>query len=144
MKEKKNKLGIPIKDVAHIIGVLDKDPNDWINEDKPKIKGDYIGRLCVAEDYINSCINKPNYKSAVENMIRAERDQRYNDIKNSENDKLRSQRLLLIKSYKKYINDLEVIHLKYLSKVDIINSENGLTAAYILYFKVISLLYLVC
>ena len=144
MKKYRKKSGIPIKYVAHMIGVLDEDLKKWINEDKPKTTKDYIGRLCVPEDYVNSCTNKPNYKSAVENMLRAERDQRHKDEKSSENDNLRMQRSLMLKSYKKYISDLEKLHSKYLPKVDIINSETGFTAAYVLFFKVISLLYLVC
>lgn len=144
MKPKKKSKYIPIKDAAHIIGVLESDLNSWISEDGPKLLKDYMGRLCIPEEYVTSCINKPNYKNSLLNMLSAEKKQRYIDEVTCESQNLKMQRLSLVDDYYKYIKDLENLHSKYLNKFDIINSETALTAAYILFFKVISLLYLMC
>ena len=144
MKKSKKNPPIPIKDAAHIIGVLDSDFKKWINKDKPKLLKDYMGRLCVSEDYVNCCIEKPDYKNAVLESLRTEKTQRFNDETSSESENLKNQRLSLVDDYYKYIKDLENLHSRYLEKVDIINSENALSAAYILFYKVISLLYIAC
>lgn len=144
MKKSKKNPPIPIKDAAHTIGVLESGIKKWINKDNPQLSKDYMGRVCVSEDYVNCCIEKPDYKNAVLELLRAEKTQRFNDETSSESENLKNQRLSLVDDYYKYIKDLENLHSRYLGKVDILNSENALSAAYILFFKVISLLYMTC
>lgn len=146
MTEKMNKTHkekiIPIKDAAHILGILEIDLDKWLENDKPILSKDYLDRLGVTEDFINRCASKPDYKEAVLKAIRSEVILRAKDEISKQSERLRDQRLSLLNDYKKYIQDLEKLHQKYLDIIDLINDENGLSAAYILFFKVISLLYL--
>lgn len=135
---------IPIKDAAHILGILEIDIDKWIKKDKPILLNDYLGRLCVPEDYVKKCASKLDFKETVLKALRAEAYLRSHDKTNNNNELFRTQRLSLLDDYNKYIQDLQNLHHNYLSFVDINYSEDGLTAAYILFYKVISLLYLVC
>ena len=50
---------IPIKDAAYTLGVLESDINNWIDKDKPILVKDFIGRLCVPEDFVNTVLQIP-------------------------------------------------------------------------------------
>ena len=132
---------IPIVDAAYTLCVLESDINNWIDKDKPILVKDSIGRLCVPEDFVNKCASNPGYKEAVRKAIYSEIRLRINDETSNQNENFREQRLSLLNEYNKYIKDLQELHLKYIEKIDILNNENGLVAAYILFFKAISLLW---
>ena len=132
---------IPIVDAAYTLGVLESDINNWIDKDRPILLKDSIGRLCVPEDFVNNCASNPDYKEAVRKAIYSEIRLRINDETSNQNENFRERRLFLLNEYNKYIKDLQELHLKYIKKIDILNNENGLVAAYILFFKAISLLW---
>ena len=134
---------IPIEDAVCRLGILESDINRWIEKDKPILVKDSIGRLCIPENFLNSCASNSDFKEAVRKKIHAEIRLRINDEISNNNEKFREQRLYLLKKYNIYIKDFQELHLKYIKKVDIVNNENGLVAAYILFFKVISLLWII-
>jgi hypothetical protein len=49
-----------------------------------------------------------------------------------------------ISKYRGYIKTLENIHASYYGQLNILHTESALTAAYLLYYKVINLLYMAC
>jgi len=132
---------IPIEDAAYTLGVLESDINNWIDKNKLVLAKDSIGRLCVPEDFVISCTLNPDFKEVVRKTIHTKAKLRINDKTSNQNEKFREQRLSLLNEYNKYIKDLQELHLKYIKKIDILNDENGLVAAYILFFKAISLLW---
>ncbi|MFZ0050689.1 MAG: hypothetical protein WAK96_02855 [Desulfobaccales bacterium] len=144
MNDIKKENVIPISDAAHILGISELDIEKWINEDKPIMSEDYMGSLCIPVDFLDKFASKPDFKEAVLRAEIAEIKRRAKDETTRQNELFRVQRLSLLDDYNKYILDLEILHKKYLNIVDIMYNENGLTAAYILFYKVISLLYLTC
>ena len=66
------------------------------------------------------------------------------DKKNKNDEILIQKTKELLEQYKRDIEVLEKIHNKYKNKVNILNDETALAAAYILFAKVINLLNMVC
>lgn len=139
-KQHKQHSIIAIDDAAHNLGLLQVDFEEWIKADRPKIYKDYRGRDSLSSEYINKCINKPDYKDKLFRCLNSEYDRRMSDQIDKQNDYFKSERTKLLKDYKQYIKDLESLHTKYLNKVDVLESEAAVTAAYILFARVISLL----
>jgi hypothetical protein len=50
----------------------------------------------------------------------------------------------IISKYRGYIKMIESIHASYYGQLNILHTESALTAAYLLYYKVINLLYMAC
>ena len=131
---------IAIDDAAHNLCLLQVDFEEWIKTDRPKIYKDYRGRDSLSSEYISECINKPDYKDKLFRSLKSEYDRRESDQVDKQIDYFKSERAKLLKDYKQYIKDLESLHTKYLDKIDVFESETAVTAAYILFAKVISLL----
>lgn len=131
---------IAIKDAAHNLGLLQVDFEEWIKADRPKIYKDYMGRDSLSLEYISECIKKPDYKHKLFRCFKSDYNRRVSDRVDKQNEYFKSERTKLLKDYNQYIKDLESLHTKYLNKIDIFGSEIAITAAYILFARVISLL----
>lgn len=139
-KKQSNKSIIAVEDAAHNLGILQVDIEEWIESDRPKIYKDYRGRDSLSSKYVNDCTIKPDYKDKLNKCLTSEYNRRVSDNANKQNDLFKTKRTELLKDYKKYIKDIESVHTKYLSKVNVFDSETSVTAAYILFARAIALL----
>ena len=62
----------------------------------------------------------------------------------TKNDEFLFHNSKIISKYRGYIKTLENIHAMYHSQLNILHTESALVAAYLLYYKVINLLYMSC
>lgn len=144
MSKKQSKKSIfAVEDVAHNLGILQIDLEEWIEADRPKIYKDYRGRDSLSSKYVNGCASKPEYKDKLNKCLISEYNRRVSDKDNKQNDLFKTKRNELLEDYKKYINDLEALHTKYLSKANVFDSETAVAAAYLLFARAIALLNLV-
>ena len=102
---------------------------------------------------LNNCISKQDlkilcYDEEVRNISKA---YVLNNLLSLESDKINKKDEILIQKikelleqYRKDIEVLEKIHNKYKNKVNVLNDETALAAAYILFAKVINLLNMAC
>ena len=102
---------------------------------------------------LNNCISDSDLKILCYNEEVRNISKTYllNSLLSLESDKINKKDEILIQKikelleqYRKDINVLEKIHNKYKNKVNILNDETALSAAYILFAKVINLLNMAC
>lgn len=143
MKDIKEKL-IPYS-VARINLLVDNDQFDrWQSEGRFELCLNDRGAKCIKESELKSLCHSDEAKKASLNtlthqsyLLRADANSR-----RAENFKIRIHDLL--GKYRKFIRVLENLHRKYHTNVDVLNDETAVNAAYILFAKVINLLYLGC
>lgn len=101
----------------------------------------------------DNCISEPDLKILCcnEEVRNISKTYLLNSLLLLESDKINKKDVILIqkikellKQYRKDIEVLEKIHNKYKNKVNILNDETALAAAYILFAKVINLLNMAC
>jgi len=136
-KSKKEKY-IAISDVAFNLGLLEADVEAWLSEDKPKLKPDHRNRPCVSENYLEKLSRRNDYEDAKRRSL--ESDNHVRNIEAGRRENLLGERKSLLKTYSVYISDLEKLHKSCLERVNSHNHESSITAAYILFSKVISCL----
>jgi len=136
-KSKKEKY-IAISDIAFNLSLLDADVEAWLFEDKPKLKPDHRNRQCVSENYLEKLSRRNDYEDAKRRSLESENYVRNIEVGRKEH--FFGERKSLLKIYSVYISDLEKLHKSCLERVNSHNHESSITAAYMLFSKVISCL----
>lgn len=130
---------IAIADIAFNLGLLESDVEEWLLEDQPLIKLDHRERQCVSSVYMDRLSKDNRYEEAKRKSLESE-----NIIRTLEsyprNERLVAERKNLLENYSKYISDLEYLHKSCRERVNFHHHESAVTAAYLLFSKVISCL----
>lgn len=105
---------------------------------------DEHGFECIRTDALKVIVNSEHYKEFQLIDIRDDLKRRIKEDNEEQSKSYKEKRLILLDEYRKYIKDLEIIHSKYKNKINYIENENALNASFILFSKVISLLYMTC
>jgi hypothetical protein len=137
-KSKKIKF-ISISDIAFNLGVLESDVKSWLSDEKPKIKLDHRKRSSVSSVYMDKLSRDSRYVTAKRKSLESE-----NILRKSETDtikkSLKNERKKLLEDYDGYILDLESLHKSCCERIKFHHHESAITAAYLLFSKVISCL----
>jgi hypothetical protein len=116
----------------------------WANEGKFSISYNENNKPCIRQSDLKRIAHSEIARKASKEEIKLQTYLLAEEEKSGNNKFYLSSIVTLIKNYKKYIKDLEDLHYSYHKNVNIIENESALVAAYILYSKVISLLYMCC
>jgi hypothetical protein len=145
MKKNKSKATyIAIEDLVSRLGLLEEDVRKWLKKDGADIQSDYRGRPSVPSDFLERYSNDKRYANARSKALLIEKAAKKFDNNERIKQRLKTKRLSLINEYDSYISDLEKIHCKCLDLVNKTGSESAMTAAYLLFSRVISTLKMCC
>jgi hypothetical protein len=133
---------VSFSDAAHILGIIDDDFLQWVNEDNPEIGKDYLNKKAIRYSYLEKCALKNDYLTKFEKSICLENKEIENSLKKSELYK--KERLSLIDLYTVYIHNLTNLHKKYAKRASRHGIESPVFAAYLLFSKAISVLSCLC
>ncbi len=137
-KNKKEKF-IAISEIALNLGLLDSDVENWLSEENPEIKFDHRKRRSVSSIYIDKLSRDSRYLTAKRVSLESENVLRQSETATIKNN-LKNERKKLLKDYTGYISDLESLHKFCCERVNSHHHESAVTAAYLLFSKVISCL----
>ena len=136
----KKEILIPLKSVLHITQVSPRQLFLWEINGIIKPTLNLKGVKCLRmEDFQELAYSQEVKEASLHSMI-AETQRRFNDRKQKEDKVFLNKIKAKINNYSNYIRILEEIHKKYNSKLDIVNSETPVIAAYLLYSRIIGLL----
>jgi hypothetical protein len=131
---------IPLKSVLYITQVSPRQFYLWEVNGKIKPILNSKGIKCLTLNDFRELAHSSEVKEAALQGMVAETERRLYDKEQKKNNIFLNQVKIKIKNYHNYIRELEKIHRKYNSRLDIRNSETPVVAAYLLYSRVISLL----
>lgn len=135
---------VRFKDAAHILGV----PIEWF----PRLV-QHIGYEVQVDRWSTPCLSFEDFKKlhvhpqvieAAETAALNEAEQRVRDKLTGRNERFAREIKEKLLEYRQYIRLLQEMHHKYLDKVQPLQRRNGLSAAYLLYARVINLLHMGC
>ena len=135
---------IPISIAAQTLMLDQNTLYGLIKDNKIKIHKNTNLNNCISDSDLkilcyNEEVRNISKKYLLDNLLSLESD------KINKKDEILIQKIKeLLEQYRKDIEVLEKIHNKYKDKVNILNDETALTAAYILFAKVINLLNMAC
>lgn len=135
---------IAIEDLASRLGLLEEDVRKWLERDSAATRSDYRGRPSVSSDFIEQYANDARYANARSKALLIEKAAKKFDRNETISQRLKIKRLRLLDEYDSYISDLEIIHRKCLDLINKTGNESAMTAAYLLFSKVISTLKMCC
>lgn len=130
---------IAISNIALNLGLLEQDVENWLSGLNPSIKSDNLKRKCVPATYLETLSKDVLYEYAKRKSLESENTLRINEFRLGK-EILTTKRKELLNNYSKYIIDLEQLHRSCLERIHLHNHESALTAAYLLFSKVISCL----
>lgn len=135
---------VRFKDAAHILGI----PIEWFPR-LVRIMGcavlkDRWSTPCIAFDDFQKLHEHPQIVEAAEAAALNEAEQRVRDELSGANERFRREIVEKLLEYQQYIRLLQEMHHKYLDRVQPLQRRNGLSAAYLLYARVINLLHMGC
>jgi hypothetical protein len=133
---------IAIDDLAHELGLLVSDVEEWILEKKVTIVVDYKNRPAVDSQLKHTISECDSYEIAIKKSISRDEEMRLKFSSNSEYYK--KQRLELLVKYKMYISELESMHREHINTVNDHDFESPEAAAFLLLSKAIGCLKMGC
>ena len=139
-----NSKKIPLTTVMHTIMVSKDLLHELLNKKGIEIIYNDSGKECIKDsEFKKLCYSKEAKQLSVASILNSlcflEE-----ETKSGKNHYYSEKIEELLKKYSKDISILENLHDKYKNKIDILKEETGLSAAYILYAKVINLLNMTC
>jgi len=141
-KKPKPETLIPLNDAIYTLGVAPQQFNVWRDIGSFKVINKNGKDYITLTDFKKLAYSENVHKSALVFFTF--------DIVRREKERLQKNDVFLLKNskeideYRGYIKTLENIHATYHNRLDILHTESALVAAYILYYKVINLLYMTC
>lgn len=140
-KEKMNKsqpLLISLSKCAYILNMSESTLDNWLKEKNILIVVDNLGRNCITYDNFKSLANDENkYEKSKPDIIKYLADRASWDIGKMKNDVNK----MLIK-YKEYVKMLTEYHLEIFDSHYNLNDESSVSAALLLFIKVINMCHL--
>lgn len=134
---------INVENLSYRLGLADEDVWDWINKDKPNMLQDHMGRATVPFELLEQYSRSPGYIKALNKVLVLENLSTGSDNPKI-NQKWKEEKLLILESCRARINDLEIIHRKYLHEVNASGYGSKIMAAYLLFSRLISVLKMCC
>lgn len=135
---------ISLDDAMYIRRVLPTRMEQWQKEGRVTVQQTRDGEQAVRESALKALANGPDALEAALEGFAFDLRKRETDESSGRNDTFVSQIALRIKQYRGYIGTLEEIHKAYHDQLDPLRGESALTAAYILYTKVIRIMRMAC
>lgn len=130
---------ITIAEIAVNLGLLEKDVESWLSEIKPEIRLNYRKVRSVSSRFLDCLSKDDRYEEAKRKSLESENITRKHEVE-SRKENLKTERKALLESYLNYIFNLEKLHKSCLDRVNAHHHESAITAAYLLFSKVISCL----
>ncbi|WP_292758210.1 hypothetical protein [Methylophaga sp. UBA2689] len=131
-----------INDIAHDLGVLERDLLEWASRERLAISRDSRGRLAIETKYRHKFAQSQEYEQCIKRSINADRHgwEESRDLKQS----FKEKRLEILAIYDEYIDKLRDLHLSIRAEVNRHQEESAVRAAYLLLSKAISCLQMGC
>lgn len=129
---------ISIEQIALSLGLLERDVESWLSEIQPEIRLNYRKKRSVSSNFLDSLSKDNRYETAKINSLESENIIRRDEVNCK--SKIKTERKNLLESYSKDILNLEKIHKSCLDRINFHHHESAITAAYLLFSKVISCL----
>ncbi len=141
MKKPKNKKEkfIAISEIAFNLGLFESDVESWLSDENPKIKLDHRERSSVSSFYMDKLSRDDRYVTAKRKSLESENILRKSETATIKKN-LKNERKNLLKDYTGYISNLENLHKSCCERIKFHHHESSITAAYLLFSKVISCL----
>lgn len=143
MSEAQEKL-IRLDDARYILRASQCQMDTWQQEGRFALRQTTEGSPALSETDLKTLANGPDALEAALKKFALDVTRREADESSGRNATFDSQIATLIEQYREYIGTLEEIHKTYHDQLDPLRNESALTAAYILYAKVIRLLNMAC
>jgi len=142
-KYKTEKL-IRVPNAIHILRVSPQLFKLWFEEGKFNVKTNKNGKPCITETDLKKLAHSDFVQKASSDVL-------LNHLERLKDDQITGGNLSFeraikenVSKYKSYIKTLEQIHSNYHDRVDLIDAESALLAAYILHARIIHLLNMAC
>lgn len=131
-----------VDDIAHDLGVLERDLLGWASRERVAISRDSRGRLAIETKYRHKFAESHEYEQCIKRSINADRHgwEESQDSKQSFQEK----RLEILAIYDEYVDELRYLHLSIKANVNRHQEESAVRAAYLLLSKAISCLQMGC
>jgi hypothetical protein len=135
---------VRLKDAAHILGVPIEVFPDLVQGVGCKILADRWSTPCLEYSEFQKLHDHPQVIASAQDAALNEAEQRVRDKLSGANERFVREIREKLKEYREYIRLLQRVHHKYLDRIQPLQRQNGLSAAYLLYARVINLLHLGC
>lgn len=131
-----------VDDIAHDLGVLERDLLEWVRRERLVLSRDSRGRLAIETKYRNRFAQSQEYEQCIKRSINAD----WHGWEESRDSKqsFQEKRLGILAFYDEYIEELRNLHLSIKADVNQHHEESAVRAAYLLFSKAISCLQMGC
>lgn len=143
-KNSKAEILIPFDNAIHILRVLPRQFRAWRDEGRFVVRINKNGKDCISQADLKKLAYSDDVHKAAFEAFTIDIATREQDELTGRNAQFLLQNSKTIEKYRGYIKILENIHAIYHNRLDILNTESALVAAYMLYSKVINLLKIAC